>query len=163
VRVETTLRFRSISAGMSHTCAVSTDGAAYCWGSNVYGELGNAGRAEAGMTGSPWPDPTRLGYTFETVSAGEWFTCGAVSGGPGRCWGRGLEGQLGNAQPLNTTVPLSTFDGVSITFIAAGLRHACALGPGDEVHCWGDGTRGQLGRPRGNTSLTPSRVNIPRD
>jgi len=42
--VETSLRFRSIAAsradGGAHTCGIATDGFAYCWGSNVFGQLG---------------------------------------------------------------------------------------------------------------------------
>jgi len=35
------LTFRAISAGYDHTCAVTTDGAAYCWGSNSTGAVGD--------------------------------------------------------------------------------------------------------------------------
>jgi alpha-tubulin suppressor-like RCC1 family protein len=36
------LRFTSVAGGGQHTCAVATDGATYCWGSNGYGQLGRA-------------------------------------------------------------------------------------------------------------------------
>ncbi|MDX1748631.1 MAG: putative Ig domain-containing protein, partial [Halobacteriales archaeon] len=35
------LAYRDISGGDSHTCAVTTEGAGYCWGSNRWGELGD--------------------------------------------------------------------------------------------------------------------------
>ena len=35
------LTFASVSAGSGYTCGVTTDGAAYCWGSGSFGQLGN--------------------------------------------------------------------------------------------------------------------------
>jgi alpha-tubulin suppressor-like RCC1 family protein len=37
------LQFQSISAGETFTCGVTTTGVAYCWGDNVYGQLGRLG------------------------------------------------------------------------------------------------------------------------
>lgn len=41
--VETDLRFTSLVAGSLHTCGLAEDGKTYCWGSNLYGQLGNGG------------------------------------------------------------------------------------------------------------------------
>ena len=36
------LSFNSVSAGRRHACAVATSGGTWCWGSNIYGALGNS-------------------------------------------------------------------------------------------------------------------------
>jgi alpha-tubulin suppressor-like RCC1 family protein len=45
VAVSGGLTFTSISAGRLHTCATATDGLTYCWGSDVFGALGNTYQA----------------------------------------------------------------------------------------------------------------------
>jgi alpha-tubulin suppressor-like RCC1 family protein len=47
------LTFTSISAGRRHTCGTATDGTSYCWGSDVYGGLGNT--YQAAFRGLPQP------------------------------------------------------------------------------------------------------------
>ena len=43
--------FTTVSAGTRHTCAVGSDGNAYCWGSDVFGPLGNT--LQAAFRGFP--------------------------------------------------------------------------------------------------------------
>lgn len=53
VVVTSTLRFSDVSLGMFHTCGVTVDGAAYCWGANREGQLGignDTGPALCGLT-----------------------------------------------------------------------------------------------------------------
>ncbi len=40
-RVNTSLRFVSLSAGGRHTCGVTPEAGMYCWGANYHGQLGN--------------------------------------------------------------------------------------------------------------------------
>ena len=47
------LTFTSISAGRRHTCGTATDGTSYCWGSDVFGALGNT--YQAAFRGLPQP------------------------------------------------------------------------------------------------------------
>lgn len=48
------LRFKSITAGSTHTCALTPTGAAYCWGENDAGQLGR-GRVFGGGYYEPAP------------------------------------------------------------------------------------------------------------
>lgn len=50
------LSFARLSAGNSHVCGITLSGAAYCWGSNLYGALGNT--LQAAFRGIPQPVAT---------------------------------------------------------------------------------------------------------
>src|SRR5690606_12851537 len=41
VQLPEAVSLTSVSVGYNHTCGISSHGAAYCWGANTYGQLGN--------------------------------------------------------------------------------------------------------------------------
>ena len=56
IRVSRRVTFTSVTVGEAHSCALTAEGEAYCWGSNDQGELGNgtnASRAEPKSICSP--------------------------------------------------------------------------------------------------------------
>ena len=141
--------YRSISAGVSHTCSVGSENTGYCWGSSDYGELGNSS-TQPGIPGSLIPSVVFGQLAFRIIQAGNGFSCGVESGGRGLCWGRGLEGQLGNGQVRNWNTPqpvsqgeagLPSFEAMS----PGAATHACGLTVVGSVYCWGRGDLGQLG------------------
>lgn len=83
-RVRTPVRFVSISVGILHTCALTSDGAAYCWGSNEHGELGNGSKDDSLV-----PIPVAGGMKFRSVVAGDSFTCGITAASAAYCCGSG--------------------------------------------------------------------------
>jgi alpha-tubulin suppressor-like RCC1 family protein len=97
------LRFSAIGAGSSHTCGLTTDGAAYCWGDNWYGELGID---NATVQKSPVPVQVGGGLTFTSLSVGDWHNCGITLDHVMYCWGSNNQGQLGNGTTTDSSVPV---------------------------------------------------------
>src|SRR5438128_1033658 len=64
--------FASLSAGWDQTCAFEAGGAAYCWGDNTYGGLGDASLTSTrtptavtgGLTWRQWPRRRGVAYHF---------------------------------------------------------------------------------------------------
>lgn len=154
------LTFAQISAGYFHTCGVTTNGSAYCWGNNGSGELGN-GTFQSDSV----PRLVSGGLDFAQVSGGSGFTCGVTTGDDVYCWGANFGGQLGigifggsRAEPTQVQDPAG--GPVVFTQVAAGGQHACAvtqvMGLPGPAFCWGQDFRGQIG-----DDVATAQVNVP--
>jgi hypothetical protein len=90
--------YSSLSAGADHTCALDANGAAYCWGNNASGELGDGTQVNSSR-----PVKVAGGHVFRAISAGTDHTCALGSGSAADsdkvfCWGSNAQGQLGMGQ-----------------------------------------------------------------
>lgn len=138
-------RFAAISAGDSHTCGLTTGGAAWCWGLNQYGELG-----DGTTTMRLVPVPVSGGLGFASISAGG-HTCGVTPGGQAYCWGWNQFGQLGDGTTDSRLTPVSVAGGLLFATVATGGgSHTCGVTPTGEAYCWGQNDYGVLGN--GNTT-----------
>lgn len=142
----------AISAGAEHTCAINTAGRAFCWGSNLDGQLGD-GTDEDRLV--PTPVSTAApGFGIRNVAsiaAGRDNTCAINQNGRAFCWGGNGSGQIGDGTFLwrSTPTPVSLatpgFTRRNIAEIDVGDRHVCARTTAGRTFCWGFGADGQLG------------------
>lgn len=162
----TGVTFTKISGGGEHTCGIGSNGQAYCWGRNNYGQLGN------GNTGTDSSTPVLVsqgargsGVTFTSIDARYNYTCAVGSDGNGYCWGLNADYQFGNGGTGNSNVPALVSQGArpaGVTFnnIGAGGNQTCAVGSDGNGYCWGNNTDGHLGDGTTTNRSTPVLVKL---
>ena len=158
------LSFATIAAGGGPSaCGVTNANAAYCWGDNRFGEIGN------GTTTDSSAPVAITGLAFATVSAGNGYACGLTTGGQAYCWGLNTQGQLGDSVANGpqqcvvggtsypcSTAPVPVAGGLVFTFLSSGGSHTCGLTRAGAAYCWGSNLHGQLGNgSTADSSLVP--------
>ena len=130
---------RGISAGLLHTCAVTSDRKVWCWGNHDSGELGSGVSSAHG----PMEVPGLTGVVAVTAGAG--FSCALTD--PAHvayCWGKNDHGQLGRSTITTGPAPVAAM-AMPFKAIDAGRNVACGLTLTGGVHCWGSNFAGALG------------------
>lgn len=145
-----------ISAGIGHTCAIAS-GAAYCWGFNDTGSLGNGSYDPSGTPVAVQTSGVLNGKVVEKISAH--VTSCAIADKRAYCWGNNVNGRLGDGTQTDRIAPVAVLtSGVlnnkDVTDISARGLHTCALADG-LPYCWGANTHGGLGNGTTTTSLVP--------
>src|SRR5438552_3650475 len=95
--------FAAMTAGAPHTRGATAAGAAYCWGDNGFGQLGDGTTTSQS---SPVLVQAPPGVSFAAVTGGVAHTCGVTAAGIAYCWGRNLEGQLGDGTTTDRLTPV---------------------------------------------------------
>ncbi len=154
--------FTQLSAGTWHTCGLTTEGLATCWGYNDYGQLGNG--TDVDSQSPLWVNTDAIGNpSFAHLSAGEGHVCGLTTAGLVYCWGNDAYGQLGDGagsqdscgpwacSVLAVAVDASAIGNPTFSELYAGGWHTCAVSTEGATICWGRDDCGQLGD--GGTSV----------
>jgi alpha-tubulin suppressor-like RCC1 family protein len=153
-----TTGWRSVATGYEHTCAITTAGQLFCWGSDGVGQLGDG----TDLVNQPTPVAVEPNITdWRSVSAGGNHTCATRQSGRLYCWGADTWGALGDDAPLQfQPSPVEVAGGrTDWASVAAGGSHTCARRTDDVVHCWGHDDFGQVGDGAGATDRpTPVRI-----
>ncbi|HEY9507410.1 MAG TPA: Ig-like domain-containing protein [Gemmatimonadales bacterium] len=78
----TRIEFAMVSAGNGYTCALTVEGAVYCWGQGAKGQLG-----EGTLRNRHWPAWVELPSPVRGLEAGQQTTCASTETSRLLCWG----------------------------------------------------------------------------
>jgi alpha-tubulin suppressor-like RCC1 family protein len=164
MRVSETLAFVAVSVGAGHSCALQADGAAWCWGSSEYGQLGSSAPMERCADGqfpcSGTPLPVNGTQALGALAASDRHTCGLDAAGQAWCWGFGLGGQLGDGRRQDSIDPVRVAGGHEFVAIAAAVTGSvtCGLTTAGAGWCWGPDVDGVLGNGTREGAAEPVQV-----
>jgi alpha-tubulin suppressor-like RCC1 family protein len=131
-----------VSTGLAHSCALTADGAAWCWGRNEAGQLGDGSRVMRSL-------PVRVagdGATrFAQIAAGGTHSCAVDAGGAVWCWGQNTRGAVGDGSTTARERPVRVALPGRAEAVATGTAHSCARLTDGRAFCWGSASAGQLG------------------
>lgn len=174
-----------ISTGYWTSCALTSAGAVWCWGSGVRGEdiltepvaMGDFGGkvisisvgntlgcalTEAGGVSCWTTDGIATPLAVEGVeegvvhlSVGDLHACAVMESGAVRCWGGNLDGALGDGTTEDRPDAVDVVGIPDAVLVAAGAIHSCALTSAGAVNCWGANYYGGLGNGTTEDALTP--------
>ena len=155
-----TRTFATITLGGGHSCGLTAEGEAWCWGDNSSGQLGN------GTSGGVQLTPTRVSanVVFRGIAAGSNHTCAFTREplqyyphwtGEIYCWGSNSSGQIRvETTELCSSGPCATvpqrLEGLASApnTVHAGDAHSCVTTLQTQrydTYCWGANDHGQLG------------------
>lgn len=150
---------KDLATGGPHSCALTVQGDAYCWGYNAHGQLGNGTTDDRSHPTAV--DLSGVSGTLVQLVVGGQHTCGLTRAGQAYCWGRSDYGQAGQelrlGQPLKvaSAVDLSQLAGDVLVELVAGYVHTCGRSALGRIYCWGSNVRGQLGTKVTRSSHRP--------
>jgi alpha-tubulin suppressor-like RCC1 family protein len=144
--------FIAASHDGTYSCAVTTAGAAKCWGTNLYGQLGDGSKTQRNVP----VNVTGLASGVAAIAAGLFHTCSLSIAGAVQCWGLNDYGQLGDGTRTDHLTPAPvTGLGSGVVALTAGDKHTCALTTTGAVRCWGWNRDGQIAADNLAWTTTP--------
>ena len=149
------VQFASVTTGLEHSCALSTEGMGYCWGDNYEGLFGNDSYADSSV---PTPMVVPNNEKLSLISTGWYHTCVKTVSGTSWCFGRGAFGELGTGTTLGGKTYRTPFVPSEIQFskISAAIGTTCAIDQFNKIWCWGGLNWGTSGSGRLEASLFPA-------
>ena len=121
----------SVCVGATHACALLTTGQVECWGTNLFGLLGDGttvSRTKAARV--------RDVDNAKEIVCSNGHTCARLGDGSVACWGINTNGQLGDGTRDDRLAPVHP-KLEPVIALAAGVGFTCAIARDGRVWCWG--------------------------
>lgn len=139
--------WKRIHGGYNMACGIRSDDRLFCWGDDVFRQLGDGATLSTGYTARE----VSGGGTWKMMDVDPWYNrhaCGIKSDDTLWCWGQGASGRLGNGSNANQGVPTAvTTTGVTTwKSVSTGYDATCGIKTDDTLWCWGSNNQGQLAR-----------------
>jgi alpha-tubulin suppressor-like RCC1 family protein len=155
------LNLVSLGGSDTHTCGMTPAGKAYCWGQNVYGQLGTGVAPGSNMTR---PTAVTGGYTFAQIAAGSIGTCALDGDGAAYCWGSNNVNSLGDGLQPNVEpyrgYPAPVLTNLRFQQIVYRGGTPCALDLTGKAWCWGWDDNDRLGNGSGPGAVGSSSIPV---
>lgn len=133
-------RWRAVSAGPTHSCAIREDGHLACWGDNSRGQLGVGTR----ITGFV-PEVIGSATDWTSVVTAADHSCAVRAGTSLWCWGDNASGKHGVTTSAFDLAPVEIPHDRGWVAAAIGPDHLCAIDGKRHLFCAGARASGQLG------------------
>jgi len=134
--------WKQVSCGDRYTASIKTDGTLWCWGYNIYGQLGD----NTVVNKSSPVQTVAFGNNWKQVSCGVVNTASIKTDGTLWAWGYNLDGGLGDNTTTNKSSPVQTIAfGNNWKQVSVSTRHMAAIKTDGTLWCWGLNSDGQLG------------------
>ncbi|GAB4855743.1 hypothetical protein Ancab_024387 [Ancistrocladus abbreviatus] len=139
---------KQISAGYSHSCAITGDGELYIWGKNSSGQLG-LGKSAPKVVPKPTQVDSLAGITINMVALGSEHSIAVTDEGVALSWGAGGLGRLGHGHQSSllgffrsnseyTPRLINRLEGVKVKSVAAGLLHSACIDENGSLFIFGE-------------------------
>jgi hypothetical protein len=122
-----------LAIGSNHGCALTADGAVWCWGDGSYGQLGRGGFIANGDRRAARVELAPA----QQIAAGWNTTCALLRDASVWCWGSSFFNVIGTGNLNHADRPVRVAALGPAAEIAVTHEHACARGEDGWLACWG--------------------------
>ncbi len=163
IRVAGGHQFAEIAAGGTVACALDLAGAAWCWGLDQRGQLGQ-GVAATGLCYTlpcqRFPVEVVGGHRFTAIAAIASTVCAIDGAKQVWCWGENSSGEvgIGAGSPSFIRTPTQALVSDSVEEIFAGYSYFCARMATGVIECWGENSPVRQGASPGSDGRRPTPV-----